>query len=519
MVVAERLTYPPGPMQATRHGSSRLSTAFSVLAVLAVVGGVAFRLYTRSDLWLDEALTVNISKLSVGDLLESLKHDGHPPLYYLLLHYWMEVFGEGDVAVRSLSAVFSIAALPLIWIAARRYGGPVVATAGLLLFATSPFAVRYGTEARMYALVMLLVVTGWLLVHDALERPATWRLVAIAVLSGLLALSHYWGLYLMAATALLLLWVWRRGRDAALRVVVAMTAGGILFLPWLPSFLSQAAHTGTPWGRPERPTNILAITYTDWGGGPNGEAQSLGLLLLLLLLLAVFGRAIDDRRIEIDLWTRERVRPELLINAVTFLVATGIAYATGGAFASRYTAVVFPLVILMAALGVTAFADRRVVAAVLVVAVILGGIGCVRNATTQRTQLGSLAAYITEQGSPGDVIGFCPDQLGPSTMRHIPAGFTGVTFPDGGDPHLVNWVDYEDRMRAGKPNDFAALLDERGGDHTVWVVWSEGYRTLEEKCEETVHLLTERRPGCAAVKSSGDQFEHGWLYQCGPVPN
>ena len=507
-------------MQATAARSSRITSVFAVLAGLAVIAGIALRFLSRSDLWLDEALTVNIAKLPVGDLLDWLKHDGHPPLYYLLLHFWMKAFGEGDDAVRSLSGVFSVATLPLMWIAARRYGGRLAAIAGLLLLATSPFAVRYGTEARMYSLVMLLVVAGWLLVYDALERPSIARLAAIAVVSGLLALSHYWGLYILAAAAVVLLWAWRRGGSAAgLRITAAMVAGAVLFLPWLPYFLSQAAHTGTPWGRPERPTNILAITFTDWGGGPNGEAQSVGILLLLLVLLAVFGRARDERRIELDLWTRPKARPEIAVNTLTFVIATGIAYATAGAFASRYTAVVFPLIILLAALGITVFADRRVLVGLLAVAAVLGLIVSVRVDLRQRTQMRLLADYITEHGAPGDVIGFCPDQLGPATMRHIPEGFTGLTFPDGGDPHLVDWVDYEDRMHAGKPKDFAALLNERGGDHTVWVVWAAKYRTLERKCERSMHLLEELRPGCAAVRSSGSQFEHGWLYQCGPVPN
>ena len=77
----------------------------------------------RSPLWLDEALSVNIARLPVGDLLEALRHDGHPPLYYLLLHYWMEVVGEGDVAVRALSGIFAVASLPLAWVAGRRLAG------------------------------------------------------------------------------------------------------------------------------------------------------------------------------------------------------------------------------------------------------------------------------------------------------------------------------------------------------------------------------------------------------------
>src|SRR5688500_14122206 len=118
--------------------------------------GVLMRFVSTSSLWLDEALSVNISALPVGDLLERLRHDGHPPLYYLLLHYWIELVGDGDTAVRALSGIIGVATLPLAWVAGHRLAGPTAARWALLATAISPYCVRYSTETRMYSLVMLL---------------------------------------------------------------------------------------------------------------------------------------------------------------------------------------------------------------------------------------------------------------------------------------------------------------------------------------------------------------------------
>ena len=68
--------------------------------VLTLAAAVVLRNASRSDLWLDEALTVNISRLPLRDLPDALRHDGAPPLYYGLLHLWMLVFGTGDTAAR-----------------------------------------------------------------------------------------------------------------------------------------------------------------------------------------------------------------------------------------------------------------------------------------------------------------------------------------------------------------------------------------------------------------------------------
>jgi mannosyltransferase len=500
-------------MPETRSRAAAPSVGAILLVGAAVVAGIAFRLHSASDLWLDEALTVNIARLPIADLFEQLRHDGHPPLYYLLLHSWMQVFGEGDDAVRLLSAVFGVASLPLAWLAARRLGGRVAATAGLVLLATSPYAVRYSTEARMYALVIFLVLAGWLALRSALARPTGPRLAAVAVISGLLLLSHYWSIYLLASVVGVLGWTWWHRRGAALPAGIAIAAGGLLFVPWLPSFLEQAAHTGTPWGRPERPTQVFTISFTDWGGGPNGEAQVLGVLLLALAVLALLGRAVDGRRIELDLATRPPVRAETVVVVATVLLAVLAGYATASAFASRYTAVIFPLVVLVAAVGVTTFTDRRVRAGVLVAVALFGMVGAVRVARDQRTQGGSMAAYIAAHGVAGDVVAFCPDQLGPATMRRLPDRFVGMRFPDGGDPRLIDWVDYAERQESGDPQRFASLVLRRAGEHTVWLVWRPGYRTLGTSCQRTINHLRAARPAWQSVVAPEPVFEPSWLYR------
>ena len=68
----------------------------------------------------------------------------------------MKPFGESDVAVRSLSGVISVATLPVAWVVGRRFVGQRAAWVLVVVLASAPFAVYYGTEARMYSLVMLL---------------------------------------------------------------------------------------------------------------------------------------------------------------------------------------------------------------------------------------------------------------------------------------------------------------------------------------------------------------------------
>ena len=103
-------------------GDPRRSRVVAVGIGVVLAVAVVLRFVTTSDLWLDEALSVNVARLPLGDISEWLRHDGAPPLYYWMLHGWTEVFGTSDLAVRSLSGVLSVATLPFVYFAGRRLG-------------------------------------------------------------------------------------------------------------------------------------------------------------------------------------------------------------------------------------------------------------------------------------------------------------------------------------------------------------------------------------------------------------
>jgi uncharacterized membrane protein len=246
--------------------------------------------------------------------------------------------------------------LPLAWVAGRRLAGDAGARWALAVAAVSPYVVRYGTETRMYSLVMLLVLGGYLLLTDALERPTWPRLGGLTLLSGLLLLSHYWAFYLLAAVGLVLVGrAWRRPDDraATVRVVVAVAAGAVLFLPWLGGFLYQSAHTGTPWGKPFRPTALVQTALIDMGGGTVTEASLYGSVVLVLVLVALFAVRSSGHDMALDMRTSPLVRWEVAVAAGVLLIGAVAGYATNATFQGRYASTVVPLLLLVVAVGIT----------------------------------------------------------------------------------------------------------------------------------------------------------------------
>ena len=114
---------------------------------------------------------------------------------------------------------------------------------------------------------------------------------------------------------------------------------------------------------------------------------------------------------------------------------------------------------------------------------------------------------IERDGTPGDVVVYCPDQLGPAGSRALDGDFTEVTYPDLDAPEFVDWVDYADRNAASDPQAFVDAVLEQAEGQQIWLVWSPEYITLESQCGEVRNLLAEARPGNApAVQADSEKF-------------
>ena len=481
-----------------RTGPGDRSRVLPAAIAVALTVGVLARLTTRSGLWLDEALSVHIARLPLEQIPAALRRDGAPPVYYLLLHGWMAVFGPSAAAVRALSTVFGVAALPAVWLLGRRLRDRATAWLAILLLASSPFAVHYATEARMYALVVFEVVLLGLMLLRAAERPSWGRLAGVSIACAALVLTHYWSLFLMVALAAVLL------RRRLHRLLAAQAASALLVLPWLPTLAFQVRHTGTPWA-PAPSLSAALDTVTAWAGGSSGGGQVLSLLLLALFVLALLGRTTSAGVLLAR--PRDRTAGDLaLLAAGTLLLGLLIGQVVRAGYAPRYSSIALAPALLLGALGLRVLSGRTRIA-LTCLTVGLGLLGSVGNPFDDRkTQAGQVAAVLRSRLAPGDVVVICPDQLGPALADLLPAGAAAVVYPTLAGPDRVDWVDYAERNAAASPTAFVQEVLRRAGAHTVWLVTEPGYRTFGRACSQVGHILTARAAKTAKLVSSNRHF-------------
>jgi len=467
------------------------------------VAAVVLRFWTRSPMWLDEALTVNIAHQPLHQIPQALRHDGHPPLYYVLLHGWMNLVGTSNTAIRSLAGIFGVLTVPATWLVGRRVGGRTVAWCAAVVVSVMPFAIRYSTENRMYSLVMLLGLLGWLCADSALRRPRALPLVGLVLCTSALLWSQYWAMWLGLAATAMVLWRFVRARRAGDRararasvwVLGALFVGALTFVPWIPTLLYQQAHTGTPWASRSMPPTVIVTTVQAFGGAVNATDEVGGWCFAAFMLLGLFGLGVASGRIEVDLRTRPHSRPLAWLAGLTIALGVGTMLVTNTAFQPRYNAVWLPFALVIAGIGIAVLRGPVLQRGALVLVVVASAAGCYQNITMDRTQASEAVAAITANGRTGDIVAVCPDQLGPAVDRLLPAGFEVGSYPTFGDPAIVDWSDYVARTNSRTPAQFAEdLLARAGDDKRIFVVWSESYITHQKLCTDLVVSLTAHRP-------------------------
>jgi len=148
-----------------------------LLLFITIAGGI-FRvlLLDKNGLWLDETFSIWMANHTISDMMQwVVKIDQHPPLYYFLFHFWIELNGNSPYYARLFSVIFGTATIPIIYLIGKRMSGYVMALAAAAILAFSTFNIYFAQEARMYTLLMFNASVAILALVRLLTDPRSVR--------------------------------------------------------------------------------------------------------------------------------------------------------------------------------------------------------------------------------------------------------------------------------------------------------------------------------------------------------
>ncbi|MEO8687064.1 MAG: glycosyltransferase family 39 protein [Solirubrobacteraceae bacterium] len=437
-----------------------LATARIAVPVgLALLVYLSLRLRTAElnvGYWVDEGLSVGIADRPLTGIPGILRQDGSPPLYYCLLHVWMSLTDSGERSTHTLSLLFALAAVPAAFWGAGLVFSRRAAWIAAVLTALNPFLSQYAEETRMYSLVVLLCMLAtslFLRAYTGHERPARrWPLLFGLALAATLY-THNWAIFLGLAMGLawlgLLFLAPAPERRARLRDgVLGFGLTALLYLPWLPTLLFQAAHTGAPWSR--KPTyEALTIDATH---------RLLGHTAWLVLVVGAGGGVVALVRAGRGLRLTAEGRAVLAVGVVgiaTLLLAFA-ASQISPAWAMRYLAIAVPPFLLLCAAGLAAARGTGLLT--LAIVAILWGYDVW---PITKSNVRQVAAAIAPSLSPGDVVVSTQPEQVPVLHHYLPPGLRYATLTGFvGDAGVTDWRDGVERLRASSAQrDLQPILD------------------------------------------------------------
>jgi uncharacterized membrane protein len=245
----------------------------------------------------DEIFSAALAGGSFSQFVAGSLHDAtHPPLYNLLLHVWLSVFGTSEIAARALSVAFSCGFLAFAYKLLRRYLDAWLALAMLAVFALSPFFVYYGQQVRPYSLICFLSAANLVAFFKALDARKERRPLLIWALSGAaLVWSQYLGVFFVGAQiAYAIIYL----RNERLRFAAYGAAAIASIAPWVIAAMGASlANRANPvpmiaWMVPPRPANFIWFYASAFGT----RIAIRWLLLVLAVPVAFYVRKIFPTR-------------------------------------------------------------------------------------------------------------------------------------------------------------------------------------------------------------------------------
>jgi mannosyltransferase len=412
---------------------------FGVLALIAGVAA-ALRFYSiaTKSFWFDEGVSVAIARLDWYNFARILwRREANMALYYLFLRYWLH-FGGSEFFVRSLSVVFAIASIPVLYLLGRRLFGPRVGLIATALLVVNAYHVQYSQDARGYSLMLLLCLLSSLYFLKCLGEPTGRNRAAYVFTSVLAVYAHCFSGLLVIAQ-----WISLRFLDKPPAAQTRATTRNDW--RWIALLVSPlvvfVATTGTgPLRWVQRPALkdlwIFALQFT----GNGGPLLLFAYAVAFLAGLYPVWRTRNLQRVPWELW---RHRFLLCWMLFPLLLTLGLSLAKP-LFVPRYVLFCLPALLLLVARGISRVRSTSLMVVASSIMLILSFLGTLayykQDLDIERDDWRSATHYLLEHAESGDALLF-----------HVPMGrmpfefYHSLTDPASTAP-LVLYPRHGDRM-------------------------------------------------------------------------
>jgi mannosyltransferase len=222
---------------------------FWFLASLVLIN-IALKFFQVSDasIWLDEAHTANQALKSISAIISDSAKDQNPPLYFIVMHFWIKLFGISEFGIRSFSVFMSVITIPVLFYFAKENFNTKAAVIASVLFTFSEQQIYFSLEARTYAFTGLLCVISFLLFFRLIKMPSVPVSLLLGFVNSSLIYSHFISCFIIVVEIVCLFILLIKGdRKVFLYGILSLLLIVLLFIPWIGNLFKNIPKPGEYW--------------------------------------------------------------------------------------------------------------------------------------------------------------------------------------------------------------------------------------------------------------------------------
>jgi len=250
--------------------------------------------FFAQSIWRDEAFSSLLSQKNIGEMLSLTAKDSNPPLYYLLLHYWMKFFGNSEIALRSVSLIFFCLGAYVFFLFLRNIFNHSSRRSAiyLSLFVVNPVLHYYAFEARMYTMFGFFALASY---YFFLKK--NYKFYSIFIFLGLL--THYFMIFVLLSQILYLYSV-RKKTNNNKTYLRSLSISCLLFLPWILFVLiSKPSVNNSFWITKPKIETLIQLPGIIFTGYEPGFQLQYSILTLISILLTIILYSVSLRTLKL----------------------------------------------------------------------------------------------------------------------------------------------------------------------------------------------------------------------------
>jgi mannosyltransferase len=379
------------------------SDYFILAWILALAGTLSFIYLGSKSIWLDEAFSVTVARMNWADFWHNVfQYEANQVFYYLLLHFWINL-GLSEFVLRSLSIIFALGAVVMIYVLGRRLFGSRTGLTAAFLIAINAYFIAYAQEARAYTLVVLLAALSSYLFIKALEKPG-WKVWAAYIIFSVLGVYSHIYLVFLPAVHFVAAFFLPRKEVPWKSLIISMAVAVLVSLPMiffaLTHDIGQINWVSTP-GLKE-----LSWVFSQLSGR-GGPALTAVYFVLGAIAIIFAARAYLKDKLTARLW-----RYIFLLLWLFLPIALAFVFSfVKPIFVMRYLIICLPPLVFIVAEGIYRLKLNWLRAVSLVVLAALSVIALnnwytsdTRKDYNQKDDFRALTNYVVDNAAPGDAI-------------------------------------------------------------------------------------------------------------------